>query len=68
MAERAATIGATRGEVAERLVVERLRAVVRPDVLREDDKRLERMLYMGASRARHHLVVIAPAGVLGRLS
>ena len=35
--------------------------------LREDDKRLERMLYVGASRARQHLVVIAPTGVLERL-
>ncbi len=35
--------------------------------LREDDKRLDRMLYVGASRARQHLVVIAPAGVLEKL-
>jgi AAA domain/Nuclease-related domain/UvrD-like helicase C-terminal domain len=35
--------------------------------LREDDKRLERILYVGASRARQHLVVIAPAAVLERL-
>jgi hypothetical protein len=35
--------------------------------LREDDQRLERMLYVGASRARQHLVVIAPAAMLARL-
>ena len=31
--------------------------------LRPDDERLERLLYIGSSRARQHLVVIAPAGV-----
>ncbi|MBA2374086.1 MAG: ATP-binding domain-containing protein [Chloroflexi bacterium] len=35
--------------------------------LRADDPRLDRMLYVGASRARQHLVVIAPAAVLARL-
>jgi hypothetical protein len=34
--------------------------------LREDDPKLERMLYVGASRGQH-LVVIAPTGVLERL-
>ena len=35
--------------------------------LRSEDPRLERLLYVGISRARHHLVVIAPAAVAGRL-
>jgi len=35
--------------------------------LKADDKRLDRLLYVGASRARQHLVVIAPAAVLERL-
>jgi hypothetical protein len=35
--------------------------------LRADDPRLDRMLYVGASRARQHLVVIATAAVLERL-
>jgi hypothetical protein len=35
--------------------------------LRADDKRLDQLLYIGASRARQHLVVIAPRGVLDRL-
>ena len=35
--------------------------------LREDDPKLERMLYVGASRARQHLMVIAPSAVLDRL-
>lgn len=33
----------------------------------EADRALERLLYVGASRAREHLVVIAPAAVLERL-
>jgi superfamily I DNA/RNA helicase len=28
--------------------------------IRPDDERLERLLYVGATRAKHHLVVIAP--------
>jgi Nuclease-related domain/AAA domain/UvrD-like helicase C-terminal domain len=32
--------------------------------LKVDDTRLERLLYIGASRARQHLVVIAPAGTI----
>jgi hypothetical protein len=35
--------------------------------LAADDKRLERLLYIGASRARHHLVVVASTEVLARL-
>jgi len=35
--------------------------------LRADDPRLDRLLYIGASRARQHLVVIAPPAVLDRL-
>ena len=35
--------------------------------LRADDPRLEQVLYVGISRARHHLVVIAPAAVAERL-
>ena len=32
--------------------------------LKPDDKRLERLVYIGSSRARQHLVVIAPAGAI----
>ncbi len=32
--------------------------------LRPDDERLERLLYIGSSRARQHLVVIAPPGTI----
>lgn len=35
--------------------------------LRAEDPRLERLLYVGISRARHHLVVIAPPAVAERL-
>jgi hypothetical protein len=35
--------------------------------LRADDPKLDRYLYVGASRARQHLVVIAPAAVLEQL-
>jgi hypothetical protein len=35
--------------------------------LRPDDPRLERLLYVGLSRARHHVVVIGSAEVLTRL-
>jgi hypothetical protein len=44
------------------------RAVVVLVELRPDDERLDQHLYVGASRARQHLVVIAPAAVLVRLS
>ncbi len=51
--------------------IRRFKGLERPIIvlveLREDDPRLERMLYVGASRARQHLVVIAPAGVLALL-
>jgi len=35
--------------------------------LRADDPRIDRLLYVGISRARHHLVVIAPAALEERL-
>lgn len=35
--------------------------------LRPDDPRLERLLYVGLSRARHHVVVIGSAELLARL-
>ncbi len=35
--------------------------------LRPDDKQLERLLYVGATRAKHHLVVIAPPALARRL-
>jgi superfamily I DNA/RNA helicase len=35
--------------------------------IRPDDERLERLMYVGATRARHHLVVIAPPGLADRL-
>jgi hypothetical protein len=35
--------------------------------LRADDPRLERLLYVGLSRARHHVVVIGPGAVLAQL-
>lgn len=52
--------------------IRRFKGLERPVIvlveLRPDDPRLDRLLYIGASRARQHLVVIAPTGVLGRLS
>jgi hypothetical protein len=36
--------------------------------LRPDDGRLEQLLYVGGSRAKHHLVVIAPPELAGRLA
>lgn len=52
--------------------IRRFKGLERPVIvlveLRPDDPRLERRLYIGASRARQHLVVIAPAAVLGRLA
>ena len=35
--------------------------------IRPDDERLERLLYVGATRAKHHLVVIAPPALANRL-
>ena len=35
--------------------------------LRPDDDRLARLLYVGATRAKHHLVVVAPSALAGRL-
>lgn len=35
--------------------------------LRPDDERLAKLLYIGASRAKHHLVVIAPPELAKRL-
>jgi Nuclease-related domain/AAA domain/UvrD-like helicase C-terminal domain len=43
------------------------RSVVILAELRPDDPRLEQLLYIGLSRARHHLVVIAPAPLANRL-
>jgi hypothetical protein len=51
--------------------IRRFKGLERPVVilveLRADDPRLERLLYVGASRATQHLVVIAPPAVLGRM-
>jgi superfamily I DNA/RNA helicase len=51
--------------------IRRFKGLERPVVvlveLRPDDPRLDRLLYIGASRARQHLVVIAPPAVLERL-
>jgi superfamily I DNA/RNA helicase len=50
--------------------IRRFKGLERPIVvlveLRPDDPRLDRLLYIGASRARQHLVVIAPTAVLVR--
>ena len=35
--------------------------------IRPDDDRLETLLYVGASRARHHLVVVVPPALAGRV-
>ncbi len=35
--------------------------------IRPDDERLERLMYVGATRAKHHLVVIAPPALANRL-
>jgi ATP-dependent exoDNAse (exonuclease V) beta subunit len=35
--------------------------------LRAEEPRIDRLLYVGISRARHHLVIIAPAALEGRL-
>ena len=51
--------------------IRRFKGLERPVIilveLRPDDPRLDRHLYVGASRARQHLVVIAPTAVLDRL-
>ena len=51
--------------------IRRFKGLERPVVvlveLRADDARLDRLLYIGASRARQHLVVVAPAAVLEHL-
>ena len=35
--------------------------------LRPDDERLDKLLYIGSSRAKHHLVVIVPPELSRRL-
>jgi len=52
--------------------IRRFKGLERPvivllEVPRDDPERLERLLYIGASRARQHLVVIAPLALLRRL-
>jgi hypothetical protein len=52
--------------------VRRFKGLERPvivllDVPRDDPDRMDRLLYIGASRATQHLVVIAPTAVLRRL-
>ena len=51
--------------------IRRFKGLERPVIvlveLSADDQRLDRMLYVGASRARQHLVVIGSPAVLGRL-
>jgi hypothetical protein len=52
--------------------IRRFKGLERPvivllEVPRDDPERLDRLLYIGASRARQHLVVIAPAALLRRL-
>ena len=51
--------------------IRRFKGLERPVIilaeLRADDPRLERLLYIGASRATQHVVVIAPAAVLDKL-
>jgi len=51
--------------------IRRFKGLERPVVvlveLRADDKRLDQMLYVGASRARQHLAVVGSAAVLERL-
>jgi len=42
--------------------------VVMLEVPRDDPDRLDRLLYIGASRARQHLVVIVPLAVVRRLT
>jgi hypothetical protein len=51
--------------------IRRFKGLERPVIvlveLKPDDERLDQHLYVGASRARQHLVVIAPAAVTERL-
>lgn len=52
--------------------IRRFKGLERPvivllEVPRDDPERLDRLLYIGVSRARQHLVVIAPTAVLRRL-
>jgi hypothetical protein len=52
--------------------IRRFKGLERPvivllEIPRDDPDRLDRLLYIGASRARQHLVVIAPTAVLRRL-
>ena len=42
--------------------------VVLLEVPRDDPERLDRLLYIGMSRARQHLVLIAPLAVLRRVA
>ena len=53
--------------------IRRFKGLERPvivllEVPRDDPERLDRLLYIGASRATQHLVVIAPLAVLRRLT
>ena len=53
--------------------IRRFKGLERPvivllEVPRDDAERLDRLLYVGASRARQHLIVIAPTAVLRRLT
>ena len=52
--------------------IRRFKGLERPvivllEIPRDDPDRLDRLLYIGASRARQHLVVIAPVAVMRRL-
>lgn len=51
--------------------IRRFKGLERPVVvvveLKPDDKRLDQMLYVGASRARQHLAIIGSSAVLERL-
>jgi hypothetical protein len=52
--------------------VRRFKGLERPvivllEVPRDDPDRMDRLLYIGSSRATQHLVVIAPTAVLRRL-
>ena len=53
--------------------IRRFKGLERPvivllEVPRDDPDRLDRLLYIGASRARQHLVVIVPLAVVRRLT
>ncbi len=52
--------------------IRRFKGLERPvivllEIPRDDPERLDRLLYIGASRARQHLVIITPVAVLRRL-